>query len=82
MNIIAKDLLNDDLKKDSFLIFLFMEAGQEENKFKEEIDYYQSLKSKNCPCKKNQECPIVLCYLQEVSFYLLIIFIYLIYLLF
>ena len=48
MNIIAKDLLNDGLEKDSFLIFLFIQAGINTTRaqFKNELDYYQSLKKK------------------------------------
>lgn len=67
LNIIAKDLLKAGIQKDCFLIFLFIQAGTNENRdrFKNEIDYYNELKQKHCPCDDLENCPIVLCYLPE-----------------
>jgi hypothetical protein len=70
MNIIAKDLLADGLKKENFLIFLFIQAGTEKTRdqFANEINYYKKLKYMNCPCRDDSDCPIILCYLPEVLF--------------
>jgi len=67
LNIIANDLLKAGIQKDCFLIFLFIEAGTDKNRdlFKNEIDYYNKLKQKHCPCDDSTSCPIVLCYLPE-----------------